>query len=516
MNGQAADGGASHARSRGRPLRWLMMASLAGALVVHGGCAATGLRDWIHNGFKVGPNYHPPSAPVAPEWIEANDPRTHGAPPRDGEWWDVFQDPILSSLVYQAYRENPNLRAVGTRVLQARAEQRIAVGNFFPQTQQFQGLYDYGTFAGAPTHISLTTFNLTWELDFWGKYRRQVESATAGLEAAAASYDDALVTLLADVATNYVQYRIAQQRIKIARDNLRRQQELVALAEKQFKVGTATDLDVSQLRTLAEQTRASIPALEIVRGQANDRLSILLGAPPRDLEPEVGQGPQLGSPPMPDTPAAVAAGIPADLLLRRPDVRSAERQIAAQNALIGVAVSDWYPSLSIGALLGYADLNLGPALTNRGFLALATPQFSWKILNYGRIVNNVRLQDFRTQELVATYQGKVLTAAQEVQTALRGFMRSQEQADALARSVAAAVAATQIEENLYRTVKADVNRLFTLESAQLQVQDQLAVAQGNISLNLINVYRALGGGWEIRLRDGDGCHASLAGIVPHY
>ncbi len=272
---------------------------------------------------------------------------------------------------------------------------------------------------------------------------------------------------------------------------------------------------MEQLRTLVEQTRASIPALEIVRGQANDRLSILLGVPPRDLEPELGPGAALGRRPMPDTPDVVAAGIPADLLQRRPDIRSAERRIAAQSALIGVAESDLYPSISIGTMLGYADLNLGPALSPKGFLAFATPQFSWKILNYGRIASNIRLQDARTQELIWTYQNQVLTAAQEVQTALRGFLRSQEQADALAHSAKAAVTATQIDERLFRDVKADVNRLFTLQNTQLQIQDQLAVAQGNIALNLINVYRALGGGWQIRLRDGDCGQAWFTGIEPH-
>src|SRR5262249_46771568 len=189
------------------------------------------------------------------------------------------------------------------------------------------------------------------------------------------------------------------------------------------------------------------------------------------------------------------------LLRRRPDVRSAERQVAAQSAQIGVAEADLYPSLSLGTTLGHADLNLGPGLASSGGLAFITPQFTWNVLNYGRLANNVRLQDVRTQQLIATYQNQVLTAAQEVQTALRGFLRSQEQAGDLARSVTAAVAATKVQEDLFATVKADVNRLFTLENTQLQVQDQQAVAQGNIALNLINVYRALGGGWEFRLRD---------------
>jgi outer membrane protein TolC len=203
--------------------------------------------------------------------------------------------------------------------------------------------------------------------------------------------------------------------------------------------------------------------------------------------------------------AAVATGVPADLLRRRPDVRAAERQVAAQVPQIGVAEAELYPSVSIGTLLGHTDFNLGPALTSNGFLAFFTPQVSWKILNYGRLVNNVHSQEARTRELIGTYQSTVLRAAQEVQTSLRAFLETQEQADELSRSAAAAVAATAIEEELFRTVKADVNRLFTLENSKLQEQDNLAVAQGNIALSLINVYRALGGGWEVRKRPGGFC-----------
>jgi outer membrane protein TolC len=175
-----------------------------------------------------------------------------------------------------------------------------------------------------------------------------------------------------------------------------------------------------------------------------------------------------------------------------------------------VAKADLYPSISIGTTLGNQDIGLGPLLKTSGFIGFITPQFSWNLLNYGRLVNNVHLQDARTQELIGAYQNTVLTAAREVQTALRGFLRSQEQADALAHSAAAAVVAMNIEEKLFAEVKADVNRLFTLANARLQAQDQLAVAQGNIALNLINVYRALGGGWEIRLQFGGPCAAPLA------
>jgi outer membrane protein TolC len=198
----------------------------------------------------------------------------------------------------------------------------------------------------------------------------------------------------------------------------------------------------------------------------------------------------------------VAAGIPADLLRRRPDIQSAERQVAAQSAQIGVAEADLYPTIFINGTLGYEAQDLSQLFESRSFLGTITPNFKWNILNYGRIANNVRLQQARTDELIATYQNQVLAAAQQVQTSLRGFLRSREQADDLARSVTAAVAATQVGVRQYKAGVIPFNTIFNLETTQAQQQDQLAIARGNIALDLINVYRALGGGWEIRTEKG--------------
>ncbi len=486
-------------------LRQFVLAWCFSLALFSAGCSLTSPHEWIRNGFKVGPNYAEPAAPAGSEWIQAGDSRIEGPPPRDGKWWDVFQDPVLSSLIVRAYQQNLNLQAIGTRVLQARAQQAISVGNLFPQSQRITGMYDYGKVANEATHINLTAFNLSWELDFWGKYRRQVESAKARTDVSEESYNDALVTLLADVATNYVQFRIAQQRLKIAQENLKTQAELVAIADQQLKVGTVNSVDVNQLRALMRQTSSTIPALRISLGQANDRLCILLGDPPRTLDSELGPGPEIANGPMPLTPVDVSAGVPSDLLLRRPDVRGAEREVAAQMPQIGVAEAQLLPSVSIGAMLGYSNFDLGPQLSTRGPLAFIMPQFSWNILNYGRLANYVKLQDAKTKELVYTYQQKVLTAAQEVQSSLRGFLLSQDQADELSGSASAAAAAAKVQEKIFRDLKSDVNRLSTLENSRLQAQDQLVVAQGNIALNLINVYRALGGGWEILRAENENC-----------
>jgi NodT family efflux transporter outer membrane factor (OMF) lipoprotein len=493
--------------------------------------------EWVRNGFKVGPNYARPPAPVADAWIQAGDPNVQNRHLQD--WWGVFNDPKLNSLIDTAYDQNLTLRVVGTRVLQARAQQAIAVGNFFPQTQQATGQYNRvgisynatnnpGAISSVapfaiPRNIPFgnyysdwtSGFNLSWELDFWGRFRRAIESANANLDTSVETYDSALVTLLADVATNYVQFRVAQLRIKIARDNVRVQEGILALVEEQFKVGInkVTQLDVNQAKTVLEQTRSTIPALQSVLGQANDTLCILLGMPPRDLEPELGPGPDLHADPLTSIPTWVAVGIPADLLRRRPDVRSAERQVAAQSAQIGVAEADLYPTIYINGTLGLEAQDLTRFFETTSFFGNITPNFRWNILNYGRIMNNVHLQQARTQELIATYQNQVLTAAQQVQTALRSFLRTREQTESLARSVTAAVAATEVGVRQYRTGTVPFNTVFNLETTQVLQQDNLAVAQGNIALNLINVYRALGGGWELRTQK-ENCAAGSTSNVP--
>ncbi|AGA27278.1 efflux transporter outer membrane subunit [Singulisphaera acidiphila] len=505
---------------RGRQA-WSTPAVLLVALVVGSGCGTTSLKEYVHNGLKLGPNYGRPPAPVAPAWIEAENPAVRNAPLESDDWWSVFSDPTLTTLIQRSYEQNPTLRVVGARVLEARAGQAIAVGNIFPQSQQALGSYarvnlspnlpPFNSLAAALPANSVPLsfsnwffgFNLSWELDLWGRIRRNVESTNATLDASVEDYDAALVTLFADIASNYVQYRVSQQRIKIAQSNVQIQEQVLSLADQKFRVGTTTRLDVEQAKTVLEQTRSTIPALQIQLGQANDALCILLGTPPHDLEPELGPGADLGGSPVPNTPTWVATGIPADLLRRRPDIRSAERQVAAQSAQIGVAEADLYPTLFINGTIGWDAEDFSKAFSTKSFLGLLLPGFRWNVLNYGRIQNNIHLQQARTEELIATYQSRVLSAGREVQVSLRGFLRSQEQTESLRRSVEAAAAASQVGLSQYKTGTIDFNRVFNLETTQVQQQDRLATAQGEIALNLISVYRALGGGWEYRLREAE-------------
>jgi outer membrane protein TolC len=269
---------------------------------------------------------------------------------------------------------------------------------------------------------------------------------------------------------------------------------------------------VEQARTILEQTRSTIPALQNALGQASDRLSILLGMPPHDLAAELGAGAPLGRDPMANVPDWVAVGLPADLLRRRPDVRRAERQLASQSALIGVAEADLYPAIYVNGTIGLEASDLSHLFESKSFFGNVTPNFRWNVLNYGRILNNVRLQEARTQELLVSYQNQVLTAAQEAQTSLRGFLRTREQAQSLVKAASAAVSATQLGIGQYQGGTIPFTPVFQFQISQVSVQDQLAVAEGDVSLNLINFYRAIGGGWELRLQEG--CNSPVNSAPP--
>ncbi len=494
---------------RPRPCRGWRRLVAVGLLAGAAGC--TSLQDYVHNGFKVGPNYGRPPAPVAQQWIDANDQRLRTETDDLSQWWKVFSDPVLDDLVGRAYRQNLSLREAGFQVLRARAELGIAVGEIFPQAQDLTGSYrrigtsneTVGRSASSTLHRFFgqwdLNFNVAWELDFWGRFRRAIESAEATLDASVENYDDVLVTLLGDVATRYVLARTFEQRIKLARANVDLQRRTLEIAQARFKGGTATELDVDQARSNLAQTEALIPQLETSLRQATNQLSILLGLPPEELSA------RWGAAGIPAAPTEVAAGIPADLLRRRPDVRRAERQAAAQSAQIGIAESDLYPHFTLNGSFGYSAEHLNKLFRPSAFEGSFGPAFRWDILNYGRLWNNVRAQSAAFQQLVAAYQNTVLVAAREVEDGLIAFLKNQERAKTLAESVDASEKAVNIAIAQYRNGTIDFNRLALLQQNLVQQQDLLAQARGDVALGLIQVYRALGGGWQIRLAENPTC-----------
>ena len=469
------------------------------------------MRQYVSNGFKVGPNYCKPVAQVAPEWIDANDKRVRSECEDLSRWWAVFRDPSLDALICCAYRQNLTLREAGCRVLQARAQLAITTGQIFPQNQNISG--DYNRWAGSrETAMSKGLggqqfynqtdfgFNLNWELDFWGRFRRAIEADAATLNASVEDYDDVLVTLLGDVATAYVNMRTLEGRIAYTMANVRLQQETLTIVEARFQGGATSELDVFQARSTLEQTEAQVPELKISLRQSVIQLCILLGMPPEEIRMRIGEAP------IPSAPDDVAVGIPADLLRRRPDVRRAERFAAAQCARIGIAESDYYPAFSINGTLGYSAENFKDLFRSSALNSNVGPSFQWNVLNYGRILNNVRLQDAKFQELVASYQQTVLRANQEAENGLVTFLRAQERTKLQTASVEDAEKAVKIVLAQYRAGAVDFTRVTQLEQFLVQQQDVLTQAQGEIATGLVQVYKALGGGWEIRLT---GCNEAL-------
>jgi NodT family efflux transporter outer membrane factor (OMF) lipoprotein len=455
----------------------------------------------------LGPDFTTPPAPVAAKFLKAG-----GTALADAwdyrEWWKSFNDPVLNHLIELAYAQNLTLLSAGTRVIEARAALGVAIGELYPQSQQAVGSIGYSgqsrtdPFSNplAPRYFwrdDLGT-KIAWELDFWGKFRRGVESADAAYLASIATYDDVLVTLLGDVTTVYIGIRTTQKQIAIARDNVVKQRKALEIANARFTGGAASKLSVYQAQNVLGQTEAAIPQLQIQLDQGFNALRLLLGMPPQSLASLLS-----GSTGIPVPPRSIGVGIPADLLRRRPDIRAAELAAAAQSAQIGIAEADLYPAFSLTGSFGAAastvpHATLSDVFTAKGIAFGFGPSFSWKILNYGQITNNVRVQDAKLQGLLVDYQNAVLKAQKEVEDGLATFLDSQQQVVALRASVVAANAALGIAIIEYKLGTRDFTTVLTAEQNLYTAENSLAVASGNVSSGLTAVFRALGGGWQIR------------------
>ena len=474
------------------------------ALLVLGMVAGTGC-------MKVGPDFVRPDAKVLNQWVEVDETRIRATPADYKEWWKAFNDPILDKLVRMAYEQNLPLRVAGVRVFEARARLAIAVGQEYPQTQQAFGdaahIRESERAPTAPQQSKGVDFDYrqaqvgataSWELDFWGKFRRAVESADASFLGSIAAYDSALVSLTADVARDYVLIRTIEERLRIARENVEIQKESLRIARVRFQGGATSERDVQQALTLLFNTQSTIPQLETNLRQAQNALSILLGLPPNQLGDVLAGGSGI-----PTAPLEVAVGIPADLLRRRPDVVNAELQAAAQSAFIGVAKAELFPAFSLNGTFGFLASDVGRFklgdITSWDSRTWAVgPSFQWNVLNYGRITNLVRVQDALFQELVLTYQDTVLRAQQEVEDGLVAFLKGQERVVLLTEAAAAAKRSADLAIIQYREGATDYTTVLTAEQNLLSQQDSLATQQGDVPQGLIATYRALGGGWEIR------------------
>jgi NodT family efflux transporter outer membrane factor (OMF) lipoprotein len=415
---------------------------------------------------------------------------------------------VLDRLVDEALQQNLSLRAAGLRVLQAQQNLAITTGKRYPQQQALTGSAEIiGLSENSMDHLELNHssfgtyglgFQVAWEVDFWGKFRRMVQQAGAQLDARVAQYDDAMLSLIAEVAQGYLLLRTVQERMEIAAQNISLQQSSVVITQAKVDVGQVTELDLDQAQTLLHNTRASLAGFEIVEEQVLNSLSILLGRQPGELDDLLATASSI-----PEVPPEIAVGMPQNLIRRRPDIRIAERQLAAQGEQVGIAVADLYPQFSIGGSIGAstnttADKSFIDLFDSGSVSAGLLGSFQWNLFNYGRLKSNIRLQDAVFQELLVDYRETILQAQGEVENAIIAFLRSQDQARFYGVAADFAQRAADISTAQYEDGLVDFNTVIsTLRSLAAQ-QDLQAAARGMVVANLVQVYKSLGGGWEVR------------------
>lgn len=451
---------------------------------------------------RLGPDFQSPREPWVEHWNSPALERMSADRPQPDflRWWQIFEDPVLDALIAEADAYNPGLEIAGLRVMESRAQLGIALSGRYPQFQQASAdsLYlDRQQSGGRNSQDShfwqySAGFDIAWELDFWGRFSRAIESADAAYFAAQANYEDALVLLRAQVADTYFILRTFEARLRIARENAARQKRSFEITERLFRSGDSSELDFQQARTQYLGTLATIPDLEGQVLRTRNALAVLIGRPPGPL-PELLE--REGLIPLPDR--AVLQDVPANLLLRRPDVRSAELAVAAQSALIGVSEADLYPSVTLLGSIAWSASTLDGAPNTRDMAA--GPSLAWNLFDHGRIKNDVRVQDARLQQLIEAYRDRVRQAAREADDAATGLAKALESERIRRESALAALRSLDLANAQYREGFADFQRVLDAQRELFQQQESYLLSRSDAVSNLISLYKALGGGW---FRDG--------------
>jgi len=449
----------------------------------------------------VGPDFVKPEADLPAGWSGADEQALKASPIEQPQWWLVFEDPVLEQLVDTAWQQNNSVEIAGLRILEARAQLGIAQGSMYPQSQLAAGSATYTSPAnnvggGSNFWQYGIGASASWEIDFWGRFRRGIESADATYMSSIAARDQALVLLTAQVVNTYTALRINEEQLHYANENVVIQQRSYDITSVLFRNGSDSELDMQQAHTLLLATQASIPGFEILVQQAKNALNTLLGEPPGSIDDLLN-----GDQGIPAIPESIEVGIPADLLRRRPDVRQAELNAMAQNAQVGFAEADLYPSFSLTGSLGF--VSGGPGGTDFGDLfsgdALTYsigPSFVWPFLNYGRIKNNVRVQDARLQQALVNYREVVIQAAREAEDAMVAFNGSQLQTDILTKTVVSAKRSNDLSVLRYKEGFSDYQRVLDAQQALFTQQQRLITQRGTSVSSLVSLYTSLGGGWE--------------------
>lgn len=453
----------------------------------------------------MGPDYRVPNTPTPDTWNslpEAGVQIVSGDSSTLADWWRAFDDPLLEDLIERAIADNKTVEQARARVIEARARRGATAGSFLPSIGASAGATRTASDErfGAPGDDVITRNNdeiytagldASWELDLFGGQRRAFEAATANLGASEADLRDALITLLGDVAVNYTSVRMTQARLEFAERNLAAQSELLDITRWRAEAGLATVLDLEQAETSYQQTRAQIPSLESNLAQAMNRLAVLTGQVPGALHGQLS-----ARQPVPVAPSEIVSAVPADVIRRRPDIRAAERRVAAQSAQVGVATAALYPSLSFSGTIALQSLSASDVLdgsqTDRFGLSLRIPLFSG-----GTLRQNLRAQHAVLDQAFASYEQTVLAAFEEVENALLGWTNEQRRREALVLAVEAARRARELAVMQYNSGLVDFQTVLTADRQLISLEDSLAVSDGELTSNLIRLYKALGGGWAV-------------------
>jgi outer membrane protein, multidrug efflux system len=453
-------------------------------------------------GCAVGPDYQAPKANAsAHQWTS---PLTGGetdGPADLATWWKKFGDTNLDSLVTVAIQSNLTLHIAEAHVREARAERDVTSGSFWPSvgtsgsySRNRSGLNNFPPLPpGTPLDYNLynASFDAAWELDIFGGTRRTIEAANAETGAALFSQRDVLVSLLAEVARNYIAARGYQQRLAITLQNIQVQQEVLDLTSNRFENGLSSDLDVQQSTALLTATEAEVPSLKTGFDQSVHHLAVLLGQPPGALMDEMSV-----EKPIPLTPPTVPVGLPSDLLQRRPDVQRSERKLAAATARIGAAKADLFPKFSLTGFAGVESISTGNLFDYASRYWSAGPTVQWEIFEAGSIQAKVRVQNARQEQALDAYEQTVLVALEDAENALTAYAREQTRRESLSQSVQANEEALELSTQLYNNGLADFLHVLDSERSLYAAQDALVQSDQAVSLNLVQLYKSLGGGWQ--------------------
>lgn len=444
----------------------------------------------------VGPDYSPPQVDLPPAWQRAGDAPVATPGHEDlSAWWQRLNDPLLSQLISESLAGSPNLKSAQARLRQARALRAIAGAQRFPtltasaSASRSRGGQQFGR--SGSTELYSAGFDAQWEPDVFGGVRRGIEAAQADLEASQANLENTRVSLVAEVALNYVEVRAFQARLDTARRNLASQAETFQLTDWRAQAGLVGALDVEQARTQLEQTRAQIPALETSLAQAEHRLAVLLGRPPGAVRERLA-----AAAPIPVAPERVAVGIPADTLRQRPDVRAAERTLAAETARIGQRQAERYPSFALTGSIGVDRLSGAAFSAGTSTASSIAANVAMTLFDAGRLRQQVEAQSAVAEQALAGYQSAILTALEDVENALVGLGKSLQREAALRDAVEAARNAALLARQRYASGLIDFQPVLDTERTLLSLEDTLAATQAQSTTSLIQLYKALGGGWN--------------------